>query len=53
MKKWLIGVEPGVKDESLERMEVSKAAHRTPLERKYLSPCKVVFSAVDIFFFKT
>ena len=47
-----------VTDETLQRTEVSEAAHRTPPGKDAggteinLSPCKVTFSAVDIIFFQ-
>ncbi len=47
-----------VTEESLERTEVSEAAHRTPPGKDAggteinPSPCKVAFSAVDIIFFQ-
>ena len=46
-----------VTEETLERTEVSEAAHRTPPGKDAggteinPSPCKVAFSAVDIIFF--
>ncbi|WP_254659973.1 hypothetical protein [Lysinibacillus sp. AR18-8] len=47
-----------VTDETLQRTEVSEAAHRTPPGKDAggteinLSPCKVTFSVVDIIFFQ-
>ena len=47
-----------VTDETLQRTEVSEAAHRPPPGKAAggteinLSPCKVTFSAVDIIFFQ-